>query len=233
MSKSEKMPVPTLPVKINGRRFLGATDARKVSVMFSKIAENEKTSIKLLANTARAYYDAGNILAAAIRDWNDKAGRLTAKAVADASGFPERRVTLALKIYRRFEHNPGALNGLDLRDALMLIAPPPSAGEDGYNRVDLGGDPGQAQLDFGELFNLPASANRTLQNYRTVGSLVSEIIVVRRTGDGGLVSKRFAHFSEDIPQDPALRLAYKTMSQKTQAAIEDYLAALEQEENAK
>ncbi|MDR2924270.1 MAG: hypothetical protein LBU85_13150 [Treponema sp.] len=230
MKKNTAAPTPTLPVKINGKQFLGVMDAKRISILFSKIAENEKAAVKLLVNTARAYYDAGNILAAALDNWNCKAERMTAKAIADASGFPERRVTLALKIFKRFENNPDALNGLSMRDTLKLIAPPPAAGEDGYNRVDLGGDPGQLKFDFGELFELPAAANRSLQNYRTVGDLVSEIIVVRRAADGGLISKRFAHFSEDVPQDPALKFAYKTMSQKTQAAIEDYLAALEQEE---
>jgi hypothetical protein len=221
------------PVVVCGKQFLGVRDAKKVAALFAEIAEDEKAAVKLLLKTARSYYDAGNILAAAISRWDYKSAKLSLKSVEAASGFPERRVALALKVFRRFEHNPPALNGLGLRDALKLIAPPPSAGEEGYNRVDLGGDPGQMRLDFGDLFNLPAAANRTLKNYRTVGSLVSEIIVVRRTGDGGLVSKRFARFSEDIPQVPALRLAYKTMSQKTQAAIEDYLAALEQEEKTK
>jgi hypothetical protein len=103
--------------------------------------------------------------------------------------------------------------------------------EEGYNRVDLGGDPGQMKFDFGELFELPAAGNRSLQNHRTVADLLNEIIVVRRTGDGGIASKCFSHFYEDVPQNPALLAAYKTMAYKTQAAIEDYLAAIEQEEN--
>jgi hypothetical protein len=218
------------PVTVYEKQFLGAREAKNVAAMFSEIAESEKTVIKLSVKIVRSYYDAGNILAAAVRRWNYRTAMLTAKAIAGASGYPERRITLALKIFRHFEHNPDAIKGLGLHDAFKLIAPPPCSGEDGYNRIDLGGDPGQAQLDFGGLFELPAAANCTLQNYRTVGGLVSEIIVVHRTGDGGLVSKCFAHFSEDIPQNPVLRLAYKTMSQKTQAAIEDYLAALEQEE---
>jgi len=86
------------------------------------------------------------------------------------------------------------------------------------------------RLDFGELFAVPAAANQSLQSYRTVGELVSEIIVVKRTDDGGLISKRFARFCEDIPQEPMLRQSYKNMSQKTQAAIEDYLADLERAE---
>jgi hypothetical protein len=233
MKKNAVTKAPTLPVKINGKQFLGVMDTKRVSILFSKIAENEKAAVGLLANAARAYYAVGNILAAALNNWNHKAERLTAKSVADASGFPEQRIVLALKIFKHFEHNPDWLNGLSLRDALKLIAPPPPAGEDGYNRIDLGGDPGQLKLDFGELFELPAAANRSLQNYRTVGDRVSEIIVVRRTDDGGLISKCFADFHEDIPQNPLLRLAYKTMSQKTQAAIEDYLAALEQEEGQK
>jgi len=212
------------------KQILGVREAKKITAIFAVIAEDEKAAVKLSRKIARAYYDAGNILADVIRRWDGKKEKLTVKNIADAAGCPERRVTIALKIYKHFEHNPEALNGLDLRDALKLIAPPPPAGEDGYNRIDLGGDPGQLKLDFGELFERPPVANRSLQNYRTVGDLVSEIIVVRRTDDGGLISKRFAHFSEDIPQSPALRHAYKTMSQKTQAAIEDYLAALEQEE---
>jgi hypothetical protein len=214
----------------HGKQFMGVRDTGKVTEIFAKIDEHEKAAVKLLMQTARAYYDAGNILANAIRNFNYKAKSLTAKAIADASGFPERRITLALKIFKHFENNPDALNGLALRDALKLIAPPPPAGEEGYNRVDLGGSPGQMQLDFGELFTVPAAANQSLQNYRTVGGLMNEIIVVRRTKDGGLTSKRFAYFGEDVPQNTVLLHAYRTMSQKTQAAIEDYLAALEQEE---
>ena len=218
------------PVMLNGKQFLGIRDAKKLAAIFAEIAENEKAALKLLAKTARAYYDAGNILAAAIGNWKDRVARLSAKAVAEAGGFPERRIVIALKIFKAFEHNPDALDGLDLRDALKLIAPPPPSGEEGYNRIDLGGDPGQLRLDFGELFELPATGNQSLQSYRTVGDLISEILVVHRGDSGLLTSRRFAHFCEDIPQNPALLHAYKTMSQKTQAAIEDYLAALEQEE---
>jgi len=233
MSERAVVPAQVGPVKINGKQILGIRDAKKVAAIFAEITESEKAAVKLLAKTTRAYYDAGNILAAALRDWGYSGGKLTAKTVADATGFPERRITLALKIFKHFENNPDALKGLELRDALKLIAPPPPAGKDGLNRIDLGGDPGQMKLDFGDLFEAPAAANRSLTSYRTVGDLLSEIIVVHITQDGKFISKSFARFSEDIPQDPALRLAYKTMSQKTQAAIEDYLAALEQEENQK
>ena len=212
--------------------FMGIRDTNKVSAIFAEIAEHEKAAVKLVVQTAKAYYNAGNILANTIRNCKYSVKGLTAKAIADASGFPERRITLALKMFKHFENNPDALDGLALRDALKLIAPPPPAGEEGYNRIDLGGDPGQMQPDFGDLFTVPAAANLSLQNYRTVADL-SEIIVVRRTKDGSLTSKRFAYFGEDVPQDKTLRHAYKTMSQKTQAAIEDYLAALEQGEAQK
>jgi len=214
----------------NGLTFMGVRDTKKVSAIFAKIDAHEKAAEKLVIQTAKAYYNAGNILANAIRNFNYKAKGLTAKAIADASGFSEKRITTALKIFKHFENNPDALNGLTLRDSLKLIAPPPAAGEEGYNRVDLGGDPGQIQMDFGDLFKLPSTVNPTLQSYRTMAEKMSEIIVVRRAGDGSLISKRFAHFGEDIPQDPNLRHAYKIMSQKTQAAVEDYLAALEQGE---
>jgi len=117
-----------------------------------------------------------------------------------------------------------------VRDAAKLISPPPAAGEDGYNRVDLGGDPGQMRFDFGELFAAPAAGNQKLQSYRTVADLLTEIIVVRRGKNNLLTSKRFLHFCEDVPQDAALRAEYKNMAWKTQAAIEDYLAAVEQKE---
>jgi hypothetical protein len=130
------------------------------------------------------------------------------------------------------------LEGLTMTEALReagIIEPKKTKepGIEGYNRIDLGGDPGQMRLDFGELFDLPAVGNRALKNYRTVSDLISEIIVVRRCADGDLISKRFNTFHEDIPQDPQLRMAYKDMSYKTQEAIEDYLAVVEQkEENA-
>ena len=215
---------------LNDKRFMGVRDVNKLTAIFDDITENEKAAVKIVQQTTRAYYNAGNILAAAFRDWDYKAGRLTVKNVAQATGFPERRITLALKIFKHFENNPDALKGLELRDALKLIAPPPPAGEEGLNRIDLGGDPGQMQFDFGDLFERPANANQSLKSYRTVGTLVSEIIVVHVTKDGKFISKNFAQFREDIPQNPTLRLAYKTMSEKTQMAIEDYLAALEQEE---
>jgi hypothetical protein len=222
--------ISTGSVEIQGKLFLGSRDAKKVAAIFAEISENEKAVVKLLAKTARAYYDAGNILAAALRRSDYKISQMGLKAFSAAVGFPERHIRLALKIFKHFENNPDALKGLELRDALKLIAPPPPAGEEGLNRIDLGGDPGQLRLDFGDLFERPPNVNQSLVNYRTVGEQLSEIIVVRRTADGGLVSKCFNRFHEDIPQNPALRLAYKTMSQKTQAAIEDYLAALEQEE---
>jgi hypothetical protein len=211
----------------NGIIGLGLRDKNKIKSLFAQIDENEKAALKLIINTAKIYYDAGNILADAISQYKMP---ITANAISKAYGFPERKITLALKIFKHFENNPDALKGLPMRDALKMIAPPPPAGENGYNRIDLGGDPGQFKFDFGELFAVPAAANRSLQNYRTVGDLVSEIIVVKRSNDGKLISKRFAHFGEDVPQNPLLRQAYKAMSQKTQAAIEDYLAALEQEE---
>ena len=211
-------------------KLLGVRETNKVKSLFAQIEENEKSAVKLLINTAKLYYDAGNILAAALSQWSTAP---TVAAVSNAYGLPERKITIALKIFKHFENNPDLLKSLSMRDALKMIAPPPPAGEDGYNRVDLGGDPGQMKFDFGELFAIPAVANNSLRNYRTVGDLVSEIIVVKRAEDGNLISKRFARFDEDIPQNPLLRQAYKTMSQKTQAAIEDYLAALEQEEERK
>jgi len=217
-------------ITIDGHQFIGLRDAKNISLLFTKIIEHEKTALKLIIQTARVYYDAGNILAAAIRKWPVNKIRLTAKDISDVTGFPERKITIAIKIFRHFENNPEALDSLTLRDSLKLIAPPPPAGEDGYNRIDLGGDPGQMHLDFGDLFDVPAAANQSLQNYRTIGESISEIIVIKRTNDGGIISKRFAHFAEDIPQNTNLRHAYKIMSQKTQAAIEDYLVALEQEE---
>jgi hypothetical protein len=222
------------PIKIDGKQFLGVRDAKKVAAIFAEIAENEKAAVKLLAETTRAYYNAGNILAAALKRFADyRMPHMGLKTFSETIGFSERYVRLALKIFKHFENNPDALKGLALRDALKLIAPPPPAGEDGLNRVDLGGDPGQMKFDFGDLFERPADANPSLKSYRTVGDLVSEIIVVHVTRDGKFISKNFAQFREDIPQNPTLRLAYKTMSQKTQMAIEDYLAALEQEEDQK
>jgi len=212
------------------KNIVSVRETNKLAKIFAQISEYEKEAKKLIVKTASAYYDAGNILAAVIKKWPANKIRLSAKTIADSTGFNERYISLALKIFKHFENNPEALKGLALHEALKLIAPPSAAGEEGYNRVDLGGNPGQLQLDFGELFTVPAAANLSLQNYRTVGEYLSEIIVVKRTKDGSLTSKRFAHFAEDIPQNKNLRHAYKIMSQKTQAAIEDYLAALEQEE---
>ena len=139
-----------------------------------------------------------------------------------------------MRLFEYFKEDPSALESFGLKDALIMagvIKPKEAMADvDGYNRIDLGGDPGQLKLDFEELFKLPAVSNQALQNYRTVGDLMSEIIVVKRTTDGKLISKCFARFSEDIPQKPLLRQGYKTMSQETQASIEKYLVLLEQEE---
>ena len=214
--------------------LIGVRNKNKLIAIFAEIAAYEKEATKLLAKTALAYYNAGNIISGEIQTWPYKDKDLSAKNVGAEVGVPDRSIILALKIFKHFENNPDALKGLTMRETLKLITPPPPAGEAGYNRADsgadLGGDSGQMQFGFDELFQMPAVANRALQNYRTVGDLVSEILVVRRTKDGSLISKRFAQFSEDLPQNTALKLAYKTMSQKTQAAIEDYLAACEQEE---
>jgi len=230
MKHKEKAIEPVAAISVLGRPFMGIRDAKKLAAIFAEIAENEKAVVKLAVKTTRAYYDAGNIIAAAIRRWSMAQGKMRLNAIAASSGFPQDRITLALKIFRYFENMPDALDGLSLRDALKLIAPPAAAGEKGYNRVDMDGDAGQLDLDFGEVFQLPACANRSLENYRTIADAMSEIILVTRTRDNLLVSKRFARFFEDIPRNPSLRFAYKTMAQKTQAAIEDYLAAVEQEE---
>ncbi|MCL2210199.1 MAG: hypothetical protein FWC19_06455 [Treponema sp.] len=210
--------------------LVGAREANKLSVIFAEITEYEKEAKKLCVKTAKAYYNAGNILCGIIKRWKDSDKRLSAKSVAELTGYPEQRITLALKIFKHFENNPEALNSLALRDALKLIAPPPPAGEEGYNRIDLGGDPGQLQFDFGKIFELPATGNLSLKNYRTVGDRLSDIFVVHRTDDNMLTSKRIVRFFEDVPKNDELLHAYKTMSQITQAAVEDYLAALEQEE---
>jgi len=231
-----KKTTPEIREKVHKNALKNAFGVRaknKLTAIFAEIDGHEKTAAKIVKQTAKAYYNAGNILADVIRNIPFNVKGLTAKAIADASGFSERRITTALKIFKHFENNPDALNGLTLRDSLKLIAPPPAAGEEGYNRVDLGGDPGQIQMDFGDLFKLPSTVNPILQSYRTVvAEKMSEIIVVRRAKDGSLISKRFAHFGEDIPQDPNLRHAYKIMSQKTQAAVEDYLAVREQSEHS-
>jgi hypothetical protein len=216
-------------VKLSGEKFLGKRNAKKLAGLYSLIEENEKAAVSLALKTARAYFDAGAILARAVRNFDYRARRLSAKAVAELCGFPERRVMLSLKIFSAWENNPEALRGLSLREAVKMIAPAPESGA-GYNRVEFGGDPGQLELDFGKLFELPAAACPALKNHRTIADYLTEIIVVSRTEDGRLVNKRFARFSEDVPQDRALRSAYKAMTGKTQAAIEEYLAALEASE---
>lgn len=217
------------PGPVPGRTFLGARETKKVAGLFSNIEEYEKAAAGLGLRAARAYFDAGSILYNAIRKKEFVPSGLTARAVAQSTGFPERRITLSLKIFKAWEHNPAALKSLSLREAVRLIAPPPDSGSDGYNRIDLGGDPGrgQAELDFGELFELPTFTGAELKNYRVTSALLSEIIVVRRTEDGLLINKRFTQFFEDVPRDPSLRAAFKAMAQKTQAAVEDYLGALE------
>ena len=212
--------------ELPGEAFLGKRGAKKLAGIFARIDEHEKAVVSLAQKTALAYFEAGLILAGAIQKFNRAKGRLSAKTVAEWCGVPERRVVISLKIFRAWERNPGALKELSLREALKAIAPPTESGE-GYNRVEFGGDPGQPELDFGELFRLPAATNPALKNHRTMADYLTEIIVVSRTDDGHLVNKRFARFMEDIPQEPALRAAYRTMALQTQAAIEAYLAALE------
>jgi hypothetical protein len=229
---SKKSPDRNEPILIQGKQFLGIREAKKLDAIFAEIVEDEKEVIKLLTKSARAYYDAGNILTAAAIRFDYKVAMMGLSTFAKAIGYPEKHIRISFKIFKHFENNPDLLNSLSLRDALKLIAPPPPTGEEGYNRIDLGGDPGLLQLDFGELFAVPAAANQSLHNYRTVADLLTDIIVVQRTKDNRLTSKRFMHFCEDVPQNKTLLHAYKTMSQKTQAAIEDYLAVLEQEENS-
>jgi len=139
-----------------------------------------------------------------------------------------------MKLFEFFKDDPLALEGFGYQEALIKagIIKPKEAMEcyEGYNRIDLGGDPGQMKFDFGELFEAPAAANKSLQNYRTVGDLVSEIIVVKRTKDGSIINKRFVRIFEDVPKDPLLRVGYITLSKKIQAASEEYLGLLEDAE---
>jgi hypothetical protein len=213
-----------------GKRFMGERGKNTVKALFDGIVQNEKNALKLLGETAKLYYEAGNIIAAAVRRWKTSDGRQGNKAVAEASGFPEERVTTALKIYKGFENNPAALDGLTLRGALKLIAPPPPSGGEGCSRIDLGGDPGQLNLGLEELFGLPSTVNKALKNYRMSADLLTDLIVAHKGIKRLLTSRRFMHFCEDVPQIPALRAAYKEMAWKTQAAIEGYLAVLEREE---
>jgi hypothetical protein len=232
MKAAESAPAPAggqaLAAKLPGEEFLGKRGAKKVAELFKAIEESERAVAGLALQAARAYFDAGAILARAAREFSSRTARLSARSIAELCGLPERRIALSLKIYKAWERDPAALRGLSLHEATRLIAPPPESGG-GYNRVEFGGDVGQPELDFGELFKLPAT-NPALKNHRAIADYLTEIVVVSRTEDGRLVSKRFARFSEDVPQDPALRTAYKAMAQKTQAAVEDYLAALEANE---
>jgi hypothetical protein len=216
-------------VELSGEEFLGKRGAKKLAELYRLIDENEKAVAGLALKTAQAYFDAGAILTRRAREFDYKTARLSVKTIAEMCGFPERRIARSLKIFNAWEHNPEALKSLSLREAVKLIAPAPESGE-GYNRIELGGNPGQPELDFGELFNAPAATNPALKNHRTIADYLTEIVVVSRTDDGRLISKSFARFSEDVPQDQALRSAYKFMALKTQAAIEEYLAALEEHE---
>ncbi len=185
--------------------------------------------------TAVAAYHAGERLIA-IRETMDR-GKFT--AWLNSEEFPLSKSTAYnyMQLYERFRFpTVGKLDDMSVKEALTavgIIKPKKSQEENalGYNRIDLGGNPGQGELDFGELFNLPTASNQPLKNYRTIGDMLTEIVIVRRTEDDLLISKRIVQFYEDIPQDPHLRLAFKRMSQETQAAVEKYLAALEQTEN--
>jgi len=135
-----------------------------------------------------------------------------------------------MRLFDFYKDDPSSLGSLNYREALItagIIKPKESNECSKYNRVDLGGDPGQINFDFGELFEAPSAINPKLQNYRTIGDLLSEIIVVRRADDGTLTSKRIVKICENIPQNTLLKIAYKTMSQKIQTTVEEYLAILE------
>jgi len=151
--------------------------------------------------------------------------------------FAQRAANRYMQLFNLFKEDPSKLEGFGYREALIyaeIIKPKHSEDKaNGLNRIDLGGDPGQLDLDFTDLFKLPSTSNPNLQNYRTVAASLSEIIVVKRLKDGSLINKRFAHFSEDIPDDPRLKLAYKTLSQETQVSVDKYLLACEQVEMEK
>jgi len=128
-----KKTTPEIREKVHKNALKNAFGVRaknKLTAIFAEIDGHEKTAAKIVKQTAKAYYNAGNILADVIRNIPFNVKGLTAKAIADASGFSERRITTALKIFKHFENNPDALNGLTLRDSLKLIAPPPAAGEE-------------------------------------------------------------------------------------------------------
>ncbi|MDR1507857.1 MAG: hypothetical protein LBI67_12220 [Treponema sp.] len=218
------------PVIMFGRVFLSANKVKKMTKLLCEIEEHEEAAAGLVLKTAQIYFNVGNILCDAIMKF-PCSPMPTVKSIAEATGLSRRRITLSLKIYKAWEHSPAALKSLSLRDAVKLISPPED-NSGGYNRIDFGGDPGrgQAELDFGELFEIPTFTGAVLKDYRVTSALLSEIVVVRRTGDGQLVSKRFVRFAEDIPQDPSLRTAFKAMAEKTQAAVENYLGVVEQYE---
>jgi hypothetical protein len=94
---------------------IGARDKQKLTAIFKEIEEHEKTAVRLVVKTARAYYDAGNILMGMIKNWDGKKGNISVKAIADAGGFKEYRVNLALKVFKGFENRPELLKELTLR----------------------------------------------------------------------------------------------------------------------
>ena len=92
-------------------------------------------------------------------------------------------------------------------------------------------DAGDGKFDFMDMFERSVKPARTLKNHRVIADLLDEIIVVSTDKDNRLISKTFSRFFEDIPKhDPELLAEYKKMADGVKAAIEEYLAIVEQEE---
>jgi len=220
----------------NLTRFQKMTSREKRGKYKYETVTKTKEEIKFLCNellikTALAAFSIGERLVA-MKDNLDH-GKFLSYLERE---FPltYRTANRYMHLFEYFKNDPSAIESRGIKEALIkagIIKPKEDmACVEGYNRIDLGGDPGQMKFDFAELFDAPSAINPKLQNYRTVGDLVSEIIVVRRTDDGSLTSKCIIKICEDIPQDVFLKQAYKTMSKKTQMAVEEYLSVLEQKE---
>jgi hypothetical protein len=100
---------------------------RRVSRLEAIVKIDRLSKSENSKKTPRYYYEAGSIIADTVSRWNVN-DKITAKTIAEATGFPERHITLALKIFKHFENNPDKLDGLAMSDILKMIKTAPLKG---------------------------------------------------------------------------------------------------------
>ncbi len=216
-------PSKTAPVyDTQGTELITSDERERINGIVAEINAAGEKAMGLLVSSAQRYFELGEILLEAEKRSTET---MSAAKYAALTGIPERMVSTARKVYKKFGNEPERIEGLSMHDVLALISDRQEQKKLAPGVMHI---PQPEQPSFDEDFALPPLSGVTLNNYRLHTDRQSGTIyvLVRDVGSAYPVVRLTA----TQPRTQGMEAAYRAMTDSVQEAIERYYATVEMEE---